>query len=42
VVESQVQSDAAAEVARSVEGVTSVDNQLRSAGAAGSRYRREG
>lgn len=42
VVESQVQSDAAAEVARGVEGVTSVDNQLRSAGSAGSRYRREG
>jgi len=42
VVDSQVQSDAAAEVARTVEGVTSVDNQLRSAGAAGSRYRREG
>ena len=42
VVDTQVQSDAAAEVARSVEGVTSVDNQLRSAGAAGSRYRREG
>jgi len=41
-VESQAQSDAAAEVARKVEGVTSVDNQLRSAGAAGSRYRREG
>lgn len=42
VVDSQVQSDAAAEVARTVEGATSVDNQLRSAGAAGSRYRREG
>ena len=42
VVDSQVQSDAAADVARAVEGVTSVDNQLRSAGSAGSRYRREG
>jgi cytidylate kinase len=42
VVDSQVQSDAAADVARRVEGVTSVDNQLRSTGAAGSRYRREG
>ncbi len=41
VVETQAQSDAAAEVARKVEGVTSVDNQLRSAGAVGSRYRRE-
>jgi osmotically-inducible protein OsmY len=42
VVDSQVQSDAAAEVARAVEGAASVDNQLRSAGATGSRYRREG
>lgn len=42
VVDTQAQSDAAAEVARTVEGVSSVDNQLRSAGSAGSRYRREG
>jgi cytidylate kinase len=42
VVDSQVQSDAAADVARRVEGVTSVDNQLRSAASTGSRYRREG
>jgi cytidylate kinase len=42
VVDSEVQSDAAADVARRVEGVTSVDNQLRSAASAGSRYRREG
>ena len=42
VVDTAVQSDAVAEVARSVEGVASVDNQLRAAGASGSRYRREG
>jgi osmotically-inducible protein OsmY len=42
VVDSSVQSDAVAEVARSVEGVASVDNQLRAAAASGSRYRREG
>jgi cytidylate kinase len=42
VVDSQSQSDAAAEVAATVEGVASVDNQLRSAASAGSRYRREG
>jgi cytidylate kinase len=42
VVDSQVQSDAAAQVARAVEGARSVDNQLRAAGAAASRYRREG
>lgn len=42
VVDSQAQSDAAADVARGVEGVTSVENQLRSAGSTGSRYRREG
>jgi len=42
VVESQAQADAAAVVARTVEGVASVDNQLRAAGASGSRYRREG
>jgi len=42
VVDSEVQSDAAADVARKVEGVTSVDNQLRSAASTGSRYRREG
>jgi len=42
VVDSQVQADAAVEVARAVEGATSVDSQLRAAGATGSRYRREG
>jgi cytidylate kinase len=42
VVESQAQADAAAVVARTVEGVASVDNQLRAAGSSGSRYRREG
>ena len=42
VVDSQAQSEAAAEVARAVEGVGSVDNQLRASSAAASRYRREG
>lgn len=42
VVDSQEQADAAAQVAAAVEGVGSVDNQLRAAAAAGSRYRREG
>ena len=42
VVDNPVQIDAVSEVSRAVEGVTTVDNQLRSAGAAGSRYRREG
>jgi len=42
VVESQAQADAAAEVARTVEGVASVDNQLRAASSSASRYRREG
>jgi len=42
VVDSQEQSDSAKAVAAGVEGVTSVDNQLRSAASAGSRYRREG
>ena len=41
-VEGQQQSDAVAQVARAVEGSKSVDNQLRAAGATGSRYRREG
>ena len=42
VVDNPVQIDAVSEVSRAVEGVTAVDNQLRSAGSAGSRYRREG
>ena len=42
VVDDPEQSQAVAEVARSAEGVASVDNQLKSAAAAGSRYRREG
>jgi hypothetical protein len=42
VVDGQDHVAAAAAVAASVEGVKSVDNQLRSAGAAGFRYRREG
>jgi cytidylate kinase len=42
VVDNPVQIDAVSEVSRAVEGVSTVDNQLRSAGSAGSRYRREG
>ena len=42
VVDSEADRNAAADVARTVEGATSVDNQLRSASSAGSRYRREG
>jgi len=42
VVDHEAQVEAAAEVARALEGVSSVDNQLRSASSAGSRYRREG
>jgi hypothetical protein len=42
VVDNPAQSEAVAEVAGAVEGVKSVDNQLRAAGATGSRYRREG
>ena len=42
VVDGPQDSAAAAEVARTVEGAASVDNQLKSASAAGSRYRREG
>ena len=41
-VESPEQAHAAGEVARAADGVSSVDNQLKSAAAAGSRYRREG
>jgi osmotically-inducible protein OsmY len=36
------QAAAAAEVRRATEGVTSVDNQLKSAASTVSRYRREG
>jgi len=42
VVDSQGQTDAAAEVAAAVDGVKSVDNQLRATASATSRYRREG
>lgn len=42
VVDSQQQMDAAAEIAKAVEGAKSVDNQLKSAGSSASRYRREG
>jgi cytidylate kinase len=42
VVGTQDESGAAAEVAAAVEGVKQVDNQLKAANAAGSRFRREG
>jgi cytidylate kinase len=42
VVDDKAQSDAAAQVAAGVEGVKSVDNQLRAAKSMGSRYLREG
>lgn len=42
VVDTQAEANAAADVARSVEGVKDVDNQLKAANAAGSRFRREG
>ena len=42
VVNTQAEANAAADVARSVEGVKDVDNQLKAASAAGSRFRREG
>jgi len=42
VVDTDAESDAAAEIAAAVEGVREVDNRLRSAESATSRYRREG
>ena len=42
VVDSQEEADAAGEIAATGEGVHAVDNQLRPASMAGSRYRREG
>jgi cytidylate kinase len=42
VADSQEQAASAAEVVSKVEGVRAVANELKSAGAAGSRYRREG
>ncbi len=42
VVDTQAESNAAAGVARAVEGVKSVDNQLKAAASASSRFRREG
>lgn len=42
VVDTPEEAQAAAEVAAGVEGVQAVDNQLKSARSAGSRYRREG
>ncbi|MGZ5084638.1 MAG: cytidylate kinase family protein [Usitatibacter sp.] len=42
VVDTQDEVRAAAEVSASVEGVKSVDNQLKAAASAGSRFRREG
>jgi hypothetical protein len=42
VVDTQAEANAAAEVAAAVEGVRQLDNQLKAASAAGSRFRREG
>jgi cytidylate kinase len=42
VLDTQPEVDAAAQVARGVEGVKSVDNQLKAASSAASRFRREG
>jgi cytidylate kinase len=42
VVDTQNESDAAGEVARAAEGVKGVDNQLKAANSANSRFRREG
>jgi len=42
VVDTAAEANAAAEVARGVEGVKNVDNQLKAAAAATSRFRREG
>jgi cytidylate kinase len=42
VVDTAAEANAAADVARGVEGVKSVDNQLKAAAAATSRFRREG
>jgi osmotically-inducible protein OsmY len=42
VVDTPAEASAAADVARAIEGVKSVDNQLKAAAAATSRFRREG
>ena len=42
VVGTQAEANAAAEVARAVEGIKGVDNQLKATNTAGSRFRREG
>ena len=42
VVDTQAEASGAAEVARAVEGVKGVDNQLKAASSAASRFRREG
>jgi len=42
VVGAQAEANAAAEVARGVEGIKGVDNQLKATNTAGSRFRREG
>jgi cytidylate kinase len=42
VVDTPAEASGAAEVARAVEGIREVDNQLKAASAAGSRFRREG
>ena len=42
VVDTSAEANAAAEVARTVPGVKDVDNQLKAASSAASRFRREG
>ncbi len=42
VVDTQTEANAAGEVASGVEGVKQVDNQLKAANSASSRFRREG
>lgn len=42
VVDTQTEANAAGEVAKGIEGVTQVDNQLKAANSASSRFRREG
>jgi len=42
VVDTQTEANAAGEVAKAVEGVKAVDNQLKAANSASSRFRREG
>jgi len=42
VVDTQTEANAAGELAAAVEGVKQVDNQLKAANSASSRFRREG